>query len=989
MSEVSENQDIEKKGITRRSFLKILGGTSAATAVGCADSPRQNIFPSVKSEEGLIPGVAVWYNSTCTECPAGCGIQVRTREGRAVKVEGNAEHPINQGGLCGLGQASLQNLYDPDRVRQPLKKVKNGSEVHFEPISWDEAYAQIAERLKDKGKKRGFISTALSGANADLLSRWCESFGADWITYDPMETPALAKAAELVFGNYGVPTYSFDRAEVVINFGADFLETWVSPVEHARSWSRSRKSDKPLRLVQIEPRASLTAAKSDNFFCCKPGSETQIAMALIKVLLDRGRGQDLREEVRARLEKLVAGVTIESAAEASGLTKENILLAAQYLSEAKLSLVIAGGSAAQTPNPMPLYIAVNFLNLILSNVGETVHLARVRKPQTSLSRLAKLIEGMDKGELDTLFVYNSNPAFSLPASFNFRYAIKKVAFVVSFSSQLDETARNADLILPAHHSLESWGETRPVPGVYNLIQPVMRAVFDTRGFGDMLLGLATSAGASSVGDGAADFQAYIKASWRKVHSEVGGSEAFEAFWLKAVEQGGVRNAASDHARLPVRVNDAAFEFKFDTASITHSDVGPNNLILYPYFSVKGFDGRSANRPWLQELPDPISQLVWDSWAEIHPDTAKENGIAQGDIVTVRNHWGEMNVPAYITPYVHREVVAVPIGQGHTSYGRFADKVGANVFDMLPALIGRDSDSLALVSAKVKISRSRIKEKIVAAHGSDSQMGRDIAKTTFLGGTAHEAASHKHAHAEPKQMYTQREHPLYQWAMAVDLAACTGCSACVVACYAENNIPVVGKEVFSHGRELSWLRIERYHDGSAEELQVSFIPMMCQQCGSAPCEPVCPVYATYHNEEGLNVMVYNRCVGTRYCSNNCPYKVRRFNWFQFDAPEPLNWQYNPDVTPRNMGVMEKCTFCVQRINEAKDRAKDIGRTVADGEVKPACVQGCPTQALTFGNLKDPGSAVSHVVHHERSYKVLDHHINTQPAVTYLNNVRYKV
>jgi molybdopterin-containing oxidoreductase family iron-sulfur binding subunit len=410
---------------------------------------------------------------------------------------------------------------------------------------------------------------------------------------------------------------------------------------------------------------------------------------------------------------------------------------------------------------------------------------------------------------------------------------------------------------------------------------------------------------------------------------------------------------------------------------------------------------------MQELADPITQAVWGAWAELHPDTAKKFGIKQGDAVVLRTDDGEVQVPAYVTEHVHKDVVAVPLGQGHSAYGRYAKSTGqGSAFGLLPKVLAKDVSGIPFAGVAVKVVRGLGTGDLVTVQDFSSQMNRELARTTILAGAAAHAhgggdgeahgAAHGDAHGghhAPKQMYEQREHPLYQWGLAIDLAACTGCSACVVACSAENNIPVVGKRVVAQGREMSWIRIERYYDSvksedGAEELKVSFLPMMCQHCQNAPCEPVCPVYATYHNEEGMNAMIYNRCVGTRYCSNNCSYKVRRFNWFQYEWPELLDWQVNPDVTKRTVGVMEKCTFCVQRIVEAKDIAKDLGRLVEDGEIKPACVQTCPTQALTFGNLKDPKSKVSEMAKHERAYKVLDHHINTQPSVSYLNDIRYK-
>ncbi len=1004
------------KGISRRKFLKILGAGSAAVGVtACADSAEQNVFPNVRGEHDLVPGVAVWYNSTCGECSAGCGIQVRTREGRAVKVEGNPSHPVNRGGLCGLGQASLQHLYDADRIRQPLvKKRGNDGKYNFTAIPWEDAFNKVNDAVTKAVKKKALITGPVNGASAELVASWCSQIGADHIVYDLFDQTALAKASELSFGTYGIPSYDFDKAKVILNFGADFLETWVSPCEFAKGWSASRKTDVPARFVHVEPRLSLTGANADLWLSNKPGTETVLALGLLKLILNQSRTVGVAADIADKARALSQGYDIDHVSAVTGIGKEKILLLAQYLQDGTPSLVTAGGAAAMTEDAVPLYVAVNLLNLVLGNVGTTVKVAAMRKPQSSLTKMTAFIEALRKDEYEVVFVHDANPAFSLPASYDFKYAVRRAPVIVSFGSHLDETADLADYILPAHTSLEAWGDDRSVPGVNSLKQPVMRPVFDTKAFEDSLFEIATRAGKTIATGDVKSFDAYLKESWKKLHQTLGFATDFKRFWTESLERGGYFDATFREERGKVQINPAVFGLKYDVASFDSEHSAADDLLVYPYPSVKTFDGRAANRPWLQELPDPITQVTWDSWAEIHPETAKAKGLADGDVVTLRNDFGEINVPVYITEHVQKGMAAVPLGQGHTRYGRWAEQVGSgNVLDLLRPTQGGQGDSVGLLTTRVKAIRSRDKARMVNVQGSNSQLGRDLAKTGVITATVkaaghddhgHEAAAHgadhhhdnSHksnghgaGHHEAKQMYNQRPHPLYQWGMVVDLASCTGCSACVVACYAENNIPFVGKEVSYQEREMSWLRIERYYDGSAEELKVNFLPMMCQHCHNAPCEPVCPVYATYHNEEGLNAMIYNRCVGTRYCSNNCSYKVRRFNWFDFTFPEPLNMQLNPDVVKRSVGVMEKCTFCVQRIVEVKDRAKDLGRGIEDGEVQPACAQTCPTDAIAFGNLNDPESKVSKLNKLGRAYKVLDHHINTQPAVTYLEDKKLAV
>lgn len=989
----------DKGNITRRRFLQVLGAGTAVGVSGCADSPRQNILPNAKGMQEQVPGVAVWYKTTCGECLAGCGLVVRTREGRAVKVEGNVDHPVSKGGVCALGQSTLQNLYDPDRLRQPMSRKRFGGQGESKAATWDQALGDFAKSLQ-KGKGKQILLTGeVTGANAGLIEDWCKAVGAEHVVYELSSQSVEAKAAEAVLGTYGVPTYSMDKADVIVNFGADFLETWNSPVEYARGWADSRRKKAPTKFIHVEPRLSLTGANADSWLRSNPGSEEQIALFLIKALVDRkGSGilSALPDSVKTKLNAALKNVSLESATAISGVSKEQLLVLVDDLARAKNSLVLAGGAAASTPRALPLMIAAFSLNVILGNVGKTVNLAKTRKPKSSLKGLLAAIERMNKGDVETVVIWGTNPAYTVPASFGFDFALKKAHSVYVLSSHVDETAAAADYVLPTHVALESWGDSEPRAGVYNLFQPTMLPLFDSKIGGDILLEAAAKAGTPL---SSKNFEELLKERWKKIQASTSDkSIAFETFWRKAVGDGGVVVDVANDEKSAATV---AFEFSEKSDHFLKPKGASKSLTLFPYPSVRAFDGRAANRPWLQELPDPITQACWSSWAEISFETAKEFGLAQGDMVTLGTDHGEITVPVYLTDYVHHGIVAVPIGQGHQEYGRYAKSVyGGNVLKLLAPQFDSLEASISLLSTNVTVARSLAKGSLPNAQGSDSQHDRELARTKTVSG-AIAAASAAEAHAEDhhgeheahgehelKQMYEQRPHPLYKWGMAIDLAACTGCSACVVACYAENNIPVVGKEVVEQGREMSWLRIERYYDGEGEELKVNFLPMMCQHCQNAPCEPVCPVYATYHNEEGLNSMVYNRCVGTRYCSNNCSYKVRRFNWFDYKVPETLAWQLNPDVTKRGVGVMEKCTFCVQRINEAKDHAKDVGRQIEDGDVKPACVQSCPTQALVFGNLNDPQSKVSKLAKGDRAYKVLDHHINTQPSVTYLEDIRVK-
>lgn len=993
-------------GVSRRSFLKIAGATSAAVGLSaCADSKPQNVLPYVKGEADQIPGVAVWYNSTCTECSAGCGIQVRTREGRAVKIEGNPNHPVNRGGVCAIGHSALQAHYDPDRVRQPL--IRDTTGAGFKVGSWDDGLAKIAEALtKDEGKKRYLVTGEMTGAARELTEEWCDALKFEHVVYEVNQPVAVAEASRLVFGTYGIPQYSIDKADLILNFGADFLETWVSPCEFARDWASTRRTGTPARVIHVEPRLSLSGANSDLWLRVNPGTEPLLAKAILKLLVERNRGDNLSGDVRGRIEKVLADTSVDAVSAATGVSVERIALVAQRLAEAESSLVIGGGSSATSQNGLATLVAVNLINLVLKNVGKTVDITKMRVPETSAAKMREFVEALKGDQVGVVLIDGSNPVFNLPGSFGLDTALRRSIFFGSLSAHLDETAALADYVLPASSSLESWGDVR-TPGAASLVQPSMRPLFDTISYGDILIQLAAKAQVEKFGGGAKDFFGYLQASWKKLQAGSGEGD-FEKFWNQAVERGGWFESVPSTSIPRVDVSADISSLVFEATKFEDEKGDGSDLVLIPYPSVRSFDGRSANRPWLQELPDPITSVVWDTWIEIHPDTAKAKGITKGDNITVRNALGEVHGPAYITDHVAPGVVAVPIGQGHAEYGRYAKKVQTgNVFSLLPSVSVAGADGqIALCSTRVSVQRGVGASKMVKGQWSHDQGKRELARMRFLSagalgaGAAHDAHGESHGHRgghnghgeghhQVKQMYVQREPALYRWGMAIDLAACTGCSACVVACSSENNVPAVGPVIFDQGREMSWLRIERYSEGPAEELKVSFMPMMCQHCNNAPCEPVCPVYATYHNEEGLNQMVYNRCVGTRYCSNNCSYKVRRFNWFEYEFPSPLDLQLNPDVVKRGVGVMEKCTFCVQRIHHARDTAKDEGRLIQDGEVQPACVQSCPTQALVFGNLNDPNSRVNQWNKNERAYKVLDHHINTQPSVSYLDGVKYRV
>ena len=986
--------------LNRRNFLKLVGLSGVAGTVGCGGAPTRQLISLVIPSEEVVPGVATWYATTCRECPAGCGMKVRTREGRVTKVEGNPDHPISQGGLCIRGQASLQGLYNPDRIQKPFRRSTNGT---IEPVGWEEAKSQLADRLRALENTAGRNKVVfLSGQNGESLDRlirqWMSALHSErTVVYEPFSHAAIKEANRITFGRAEVPHYSNAEADYLVSFGADFLETWLSPVSFSRGFAamRSYPEGRSGKIIQVEPRLSLTGANADEWIALQPGTEMWMALAMAHHIVAEGLGAELSPAEARRLGALLGPYASDRVSSLTEVPKGTIERLAKEFAGASAGLAIGGGVAVTGENATATQVAINLLNYVTGRIGQTIRFDRpFQVPDIAgLSALRDLVDSMNRGEVEVLFIHHANPIFNLPPQFGFSAALQKVPFVVSFSSFPDETTDLAHLVLPDHTPLEQWGDFHPAAGVHSLMQPAMNPVFDTRSAGDVLLELAKQVGgAVAEAFRVETFQDYLKGTWKDTYSKSAG-EDFESFWRESLQHGGVWNLPPSGTgdertdrRAKLGLLPQVFEFQFPLAPTK----GPTEFFLHLYPSSRHYDGRGANKPWLHEIPDPITNVVWDSWVEIHPETARQLRVAEGDVLRVESAASHVEAPVYIYAGVRPDTVAIPIGLGHESYGRYAKGRGINPTVLLPAAADPLSGSPVWSGVKVKLSKTGRRSALVRTDGSRTDFGRGFSRIIPLSAlTAASAPSAEGQHPEPGHetlsMYPPHEHKDYRWGMAINLSSCTGCGACVAACYGENNIPVVGKERVAEGRHMAWIRIERYMENISPAPDIRFSPMMCQQCDNAPCEPVCPVYATMHSSDGLNVQVYNRCVGTRYCSNNCPYKVRVFNWFDYEFPEPLHLQLNPDVSVRGKGVMEKCTFCIQRIREGKDHAKDAGRLVRDGEVVPACAQSCPTQAIVFGNLLDPDSAVSKSAGARHGYKVLDE-LNTRPAITYLPRVK---
>ncbi len=997
---------------------------------GCSTERVEKLLPYVVPDEETAPGVATWYTSVCGECPAGCGVWVRTREGRVVKVEGNPDHPISQGTLCSRGYSAIQGLYNPDRLSSPMVRGPDG----FSPIGWDEAEDLLARRLGE-GNNHLFLAGSLGPSLKELVDNFLSGVGGTRREYDGLSEAPLREATRIAFGRDRIPTYDFGQARLIYSFGADFLETWLSPVSHHRGFAQMAGVDdhgSKGRMVFLAPRLSLTGQNADEWVPLRPGSEAVVALAMANVIVRETGSSD------TYYQRLLEGYDPRSAGEVSGVPADHIeTMARQFVADAP-SLAVGPGLAGHHRNATAANLAVHILNHVAGNVGRTVRLTDVDQgaPNRPFAELASAMEAMPQAGV--VMVHGTNPAYSLPAGAGFNEAFAAAGFRVSFASSMDETAELCDLVLPDRHPLEAWGDSNPRPGLYALQQPAMQPVstFESKQVGDVLLSVSLRMGNDL---GAATFFDFLRGEWQGIQAQVAPGDDFDAFWRETLRRGVAGSyVQASESGAQLRSPDAILNF--DVPELDGS--GEFALIVYP--SPRFGDGKHADRPWLQELPDPVSKMAWHSWVEVHPSAAERLGVETGDLVRVQSPHGEVEVPVWAYPGIREDAVALAMGGGHKSFGRYARGMGVNAMDLLPAEVEQPSGALVHLATRVSLVPTGNRRPLATIEGSSSQHNRPIAPAVALSSIAHTESGGQADHAEGGQtdeghgegghgelkeiqamggfapvptegkpedfplegsrygQYDPEANP--RWAMTIDLDKCTGCSICVTACQSENNVPWVGEEQVAMGRDMHWIRLERYYEtvdaSHAGPLDVRFLPMICQHCGNAPCEPVCPVYAAYHTPEGLNAQVYNRCVGTRYCANNCPYKVRVFNWFGFadmakpgDEPsvaaaEPMNWGYNPDVTVRSSGVMEKCSFCVHRIREVQNQARIEGqRPLEDGEVMPACQQACPAQAITFGDIRDSHSRVAQATQNERGYRVLDAHINTQPAVTYLKKVTF--
>ncbi len=972
-----------KKGkigtLNRRNFLKALTaiGGAAVVSSGCSPEPLDKLVSYAIPPENVIPGIPNYYSTALPYSPVGASVVAKVREGRVIFLGGNSLDPVSNGGVSSEAQASLQGLYDPDRIKQPLFKNNRGD---LTAASWTSALEIFTKKLNEKKQNIYIITDNTTGTLDNLLNSFSNKINATRIKFETFSFEHIASANEISFGKRLIPTYKIDEVDYLLSFGVDFLETWLSPNEYGSRFEKmhSVKNGSKGKFVQVEPKLTLTGAKADDWVPAKPSSNLYLALGIINYI----KVNSLNTKPVPSTFTNINEFTLQRTSDLTGISIDSIEKIALDFVNSKSSVAIAGGISSSDSNQLKTVVAVNILNYITDNLDKYDFDNHYSLSNASgYSDILKFRQDALDGKVDLLITHNANPVYSLSESLKIKEIIETIPYKVSFSSTLDETSELSDLILPDQHPLEQWGDYEGKKGIRYLMQPVMKSLYGNISMGDSIVSIYNNIEPKNITINEKTYLDYLKNSWISMYSP----SSFKSFWNQILKDGGVFNLQSQVTKVSFISNE-----KY-TIKIENNLDNKLNLFITPNYRL--YDGRGANKTWLQELPDLLTTTVWDSWVEINSKLAQKLDIIEGDFVDIETDYGKLTTQAYLSKAMRPDTVSISLGQGHTSYGRYAKGRGVNPVNLLNGENLGDAGNLNWGSGKVSINKAGNWEKLVKVQHSYSQDNRDIAQTIALSEVLDHGDHHDdhHGHHHARDMYREYDYFIHKWGMNIDLDKCTGCGACVTACYAENNIPVVGKEQVGNGRWMSWLTLERFQTEEEDYLgavrvDTRIIPQMCQQCENAPCEPVCPVFATYHNPEGINVMVYSRCVGTRYCSNNCSYKVRRFNWFKYEMPEPLNMQLNPDVTVRSRGIMEKCNFCLQRITAAKDVAKDEDRKLRDGEVVLACQDVCGCDAIVFGDLNEPNSKISKIVEDKRSYTLLAE-LNTRPSVSYLKKIEW--
>ncbi len=939
--------------VSRRTTLKLMAASMAlAGLTGCGRQPSERIVPYTYMPEHVVPGRPRFYATSTFIGGYAHGVLAEAHEGRPTKLEGNPDHPATLGAIDVRSQASVLTLYDPDRSSGV---VERGS-----PSSIGGLLADLTERQRawngNGGQGVAFVtgtvtSPSEAAALRGLLERWPQ---ARWYVHEPIDRDGVYNGTRLLHGRTLEPIYRFDRAEVVLSLDADFMQSQPGSLRYARDFvARRRPRDREHQLARLyaaESTPHLTGAYADH-----------------SQRMAHPRVADLTRQLARALGVQVAAPAAPAAPHS-------------WVTAVADDLRQRGGSTVVVPGdqqPAAVHAMAHAINHQLGAVGTTVEYidpvpgnqpAQDRGPAAAGS-LAELTGRIRAGEIESLVVLGANPVYTAPGDLGFEAAYRRVPWRIHWGMYQDETAQLSHWHVPAAHPLESWADARAYDGTATLVQPLIEPLQGGRTALEML---------AAIGEGTeVDPMQRLRGYWQQRH----GGPDFEPFWRQSLHDGIVTNSAP----APVAASPRD-DWMADLPAPAQPAEGPL-LQFRPDPAL--WDGSDANNGWLQELPQPLTKITWDNAALVSPALAQAHGLSSGDVVALQVGERSERFPVYVLPGQPANAITVELGYGRRQAGRVGDGVGSDAYALRP--------TDRAWATPVTLTATGEHHELATTQNHHSIEGRELIRHADLSyyrdhpDFAHHVGEHVPAPEEslyPEPWPAEREAD-NAWSMVIDLSACIGCNACVTACQAENNIPVVGADEVRRGREMHWIRIDRYFEGALDGPGMVFQPVTCMHCENAPCEYVCPVEATQHSADGLNEMIYNRCIGTRYCSQNCPYKVRVFNWFdytsqeaQYPAPAPA---HNPDVTVRAQGVMEKCTYCVQRIRSVQQQADSENRPIADGEVTPACAQACPTEAIVFGDKADPESRVRRLNQHPLNYAMLAE-LNTRPRTTYLAAVR---
>lgn len=998
----------EDLGHSRRDFLKMMGFGMSAVAIAACEAPVRKAIPYVSKPFDVDPSIPNYYATSYINGGEYCSIVVKTREGRPIKIEPNALSSVTKGGINAQVEASVLSLYDNSRLTGP--RAGNATTR----TTWADLDKQVVAKLAGvSGPVRIVSNSILSPSTKSVIEKFKAKYpNTEHIQYDQSSAYGMLKANEQSFGSAFIPSYDFSKAKVIVSIAADFLNSWIAPIESTVQYGKTREliDDKKdmSRHYQFESILSLTGANADYRTPIKPSQEGAVALRLYNLLASKaGRA------------------AVNGGADFTHLAK-----AANDLWSARGNALVVAGS-----NDRNLQIIVNAINDMLGSYGSTILPGTpVNYKQGNDEAMAGFINDTEAGRVGAVIFYNCNPVYDHPLGEKLAAALKKVALSISTNYKADETGSLTQFMAPDHHYLESWNDAEPKKGFYSLSQPTITPIFNTRSAQESLLIWA--------GETEADYFQYVKNNWGTWFGGGASGLTFQGFWDKCLYDGVYEKAGDASAA-------ASFSGDVSAAATALGAAKASAFEVVVYESGNIGNGSQANNPLLQELPDPITKVVWDHYVTIAPKDAADIDFQESitKIASITVNGKTVSLPVMVQPGQTPGTIGIPLGYGRTKAGKAADNVGVNAYPLLPTVNG--SLSYTVAASKFEITSDTFQLAQTQTH--NTYMGRKtvIQETTLADFSNGAFAKEKYSpkintwsdvrkndgakddhKVEPEKLNIWKGHDYNQhhWGMAIDLNTCTGCAACVVSCNVENNVALVGREEVINRREMHWLRIDRYYSSDApaddwdgveqasENPEVVFQPMLCQHCNNAPCETVCPVAATTHSTEGLNQMTYNRCIGTRYCANNCPYKVRRFNWFkyhdndQFAAANPQmnsdlgKMVLNPDVTVRSRGVMEKCSFCVQRIQSGKLTAKKERRPLKDGEIVTACQASCSTGAIVFGDLNNPESKVSKLLQirpldpkrphindkqadNPRAYSVLEE-IGVRPNIFYLAKVRNK-